>query len=82
MFQTKGYRENQSKSLMFNKFLFFEKLEIMWKHMEQPYRPQMTILRMRIPCWIPKTTNAHISICNNYSFSTVSMVARKSLSVT
>ena len=50
--------------------------------MKEPYRPQMTILRMRIACWIPKTTNAQISIYNNYSFYTVSMVARKSLSVT
>jgi hypothetical protein len=24
-----------------------------------PYRPQMTIWRMRIACWIPKATNIH-----------------------
>jgi len=38
--------------------------------MEETDRPQMTIWRMRIACWIPKTTNTHISICNIYSFST------------
>jgi len=28
----------------------------MWKNVEQG-RPQMTIWRMRIACWIPKATN-------------------------
>ena len=28
----------------------------------EPDRPQMTILRMRIACWIPKATRTH---CNN-----------------
>ena len=31
--------------------------EIMWKHIVEPDRPQMTILRKRIACWIPKATN-------------------------
>jgi len=76
-----GYKENQSTRLRFINIIF-ENREIMWKNMEERDRPQMTIWCMRIACWIPKTTNAHISICNNYSFYTVSMVARKSLSVT
>jgi len=42
----------------------------MSENMEEPDRPQMTIWRMRIACYIPKTTNAHISIWNTYSFST------------
>jgi hypothetical protein len=33
--------------------------EIMWKNIVEPDRPPMTIWRMRIPCWIPKTTNTH-----------------------
>ena len=33
--------------------------EIMWKNTVQPYRPQMTIWRMRIACCIPKATNTH-----------------------
>jgi hypothetical protein len=33
--------------------------EIMWKHNAEPYRPQMTIWRMRIVCWIPKPTTTH-----------------------
>jgi len=33
--------------------------EIMWKNIVEPNRPQVTISRMRITCWIPKATNAH-----------------------
>jgi hypothetical protein len=29
----------------------------MWKNVAQPVRPQMTLRRMRIACWIPKATN-------------------------
>ena len=31
----------------------------MWKNIVQPGRPQTTICRMRIACWIPKATNTH-----------------------
>jgi hypothetical protein len=31
--------------------------EIMWKNLIVPGRPQMTIWRMCIACWIPKATN-------------------------
>jgi hypothetical protein len=50
--------------------------------MEQLEKLQMTIWRMRIACWIPMATNAHVSICNTYSFSTELMNAQKTLSVT
>ena len=33
--------------------------EIMWINIEDPYRPQMTIWRMRITCWITKATDTH-----------------------
>jgi hypothetical protein len=29
----------------------------MWKNNVKPGRPQVTIWRMRIACWIPKSTN-------------------------
>ena len=41
---------------------FAEKLafyEIMWKNIVDPGRPQMTVWRMRIACWIPKAENLH-----------------------
>jgi hypothetical protein len=31
----------------------------MWKNVAVRGRPQMTIWRMRIACWIPKATNKH-----------------------
>jgi hypothetical protein len=31
----------------------------MWKNIVEPDRPQMTVSRMRIACWIPKATNTH-----------------------
>ena len=33
--------------------------EIMWNNIVQPDRPQMTIWRMRLVCWITKATNGH-----------------------
>jgi len=42
-------------------FLFENRavFERMWKNFVEPSRPQMTIWRMRITCWIPRTTNTH-----------------------
>jgi len=33
--------------------------EMTWKNIVERGRPQMTIWRMRIACWIPKVTHAH-----------------------
>ena len=33
--------------------------EIMWKNITERGRPQMTIWRMRIACWISKDTNTN-----------------------
>ena len=33
--------------------------EVKWKNFVERGRPQMTIWRMHITCWIPKATNAH-----------------------
>jgi len=52
---------------MFNNFFFcfFPKnpavYEIMWKNIVERGRPQMTIWRMRIPCWITKATNTQLA---------------------
>ena len=53
-------RENKKLHLVFNKVFFFENrsiYEIMWKNIVKPNRPQMTIRRMRITCWMLKATN-------------------------
>ena len=33
--------------------------EIMWKNIVDPGRPQMTVQRMRIACWIAKVRDTH-----------------------
>jgi len=53
-------RENQNTHFVFNNFFKNSDVyEITWKTFVQPVRPQMTIWRMRISCWIPKATIIH-----------------------
>jgi hypothetical protein len=56
----KTSRENQQHILGY--ITFFKNnaaYEIMWKNIVQPDRPQMTVWRMCIECWIPKSTKSH-----------------------
>jgi hypothetical protein len=81
----KRYRGNQNTHYVF-KNLFPENCavyEIMWKYayIVEQGRPQMAVRRMSIPCWITKATHTHThththTICNNYCFSTATVVAR------
>jgi hypothetical protein len=44
-------------------FFFLENraiYEIMWKNIEEPGGPQMTVWSMGIACWITKVTNTHM----------------------
>ena len=54
---------------------------IMWKNIVQRGRPQMTIWRMRIACWITKARHT-CRICTTYCFWTATTVTRMRLSVT
>jgi hypothetical protein len=45
---------SENQNIFFDNHAFYE---IMWKNNVQPGRPQMTIWRMRLVCWIPKATN-------------------------
>jgi hypothetical protein len=58
-----GSRENQNTHFVFSNFFFpLESRavdEIMWKNIVERDRPQLTIWRMRIACWIPKAKNTH-----------------------
>jgi hypothetical protein len=57
--------------------------EIMWKNNVQFDRPEMTIWRLRVAYWLPKTTNANSrNIYNNYCLSTATLVAQTRLNVT
>ena len=55
--------------------------EIMWKNVVERGRPQMTIWRMFIACWIPKATNKH-RLFNTHCFSTATVAARTRLNFT
>jgi hypothetical protein len=52
-------RENRNARFVFNNFFSRKSAvyEIMSINIVQPGRPQMTIWRTRIACWIPKATN-------------------------
>ena len=78
-------RENQNTHFLLNKVFFFENrvvYEIILKNTVQPDRPQMTIWRMRIACWILMVYKHTLTICNTYCFATATMVARTRLIVT
>ena len=54
--------EDQITHFMCSNFYFSENravYEIMWEKLIEPDRPRMTMWRMRIACWITKTTNTH-----------------------
>ena len=56
----KSYRKNEEPHFILTNF--FENrafYEIMSKNIVEPDRPQMTMWRMRIACWLPKATNTH-----------------------
>jgi hypothetical protein len=57
-------RENQNTHFVLSKFFFENRrvCEIMWKNIVERGRPQMTVLRMRIECWIPEATNTHTQV--------------------
>jgi hypothetical protein len=58
MFRTKLVEISNTHIL----WVFFENgsvYEVMWKNIVEPGRPQMTIWRMRIVCWIPNSKNTH-----------------------
>ena len=76
LFLDKRFIEDQNTHLCpLTLFFFFRNSCLVWDNVERGW-PQMTIWRMRIACWIHKTTNTHSH------FSTARMVARTRLNVT
>ena len=77
----KNCRENQNTHFMFNNF--FWKSWPLWNNVEKYNRSgQATedniIRRMRFAWWISESTNT-LRICNNYCFTTVTVVTRTRL---
>jgi len=82
MQQTKFVKEINTDFIFSNIFTENRAVyEIMWKNIVERGRPQMTIWRMRIACWITKAINTH-KICNTYCSSTATMAERTRLIVT
>jgi hypothetical protein len=81
MFHTKVVEEIKTHITFTN--LFFENCavyEILWKNIVGRGRPQMTIWRMRIGCWITKAIQT-FTMRNAYCFSTAKVFARTRLNV-
>jgi hypothetical protein len=63
IFQTKVIEK--IKIHIFCSVTFFSKVVRLWENVEKYYRggkPQMTIWRKCIACWIPKATNTHTQV--------------------
>ena len=66
---------------MFSNFIFFENhavYEIIWENAEERDRPQMTIWRMRIACWMSEThaqTNTHTHTHTHTHTGCVTLIA-------
>jgi hypothetical protein len=77
----KSFRENKKTHILYSIYLFFSEnrtvYEIMWKNIVGRGRPQMTIWRMRIACWIPKATKTNPQKSNTYLFSTATIVSER-----
>jgi len=59
-----SFRENQNTHFVFSNFFFENRsvYEKTWKNIVERGRPQMTTWRMRIACWIPKTTDTNTQV--------------------
>jgi hypothetical protein len=58
-FEDKFVQKKQNAHFMFYNFFENRALHEMWKNIVEPNRPQRTIWRMRIACWIPNATNTY-----------------------
>ena len=70
--------ENQNKYFMFKtRFSKIVPFMIMWEKFVKPGGSQMKIWRIRIACWVPKTTSKHSKyIYSIYRFNAVSMTIK------
>jgi hypothetical protein len=59
--QANGVEKIKTRILYAISFFFENRAvcEMAWKNIAEPDRPQMTIWRTRIACWITKATEAH-----------------------
>jgi hypothetical protein len=55
---------------------------MMWKGIVESVRPQMTIWRMRIACWITKATGTHSEYVTPIAVNAATVVAKTRYNVT
>jgi len=83
MFQTKGVKTTKTQIMSSVNFLSkIVPLEIMWENILGWGRPQMTIMRMRIACWIPKATDTHSEYVILITFPLHQWLHERALNVT
>ena len=60
MYQTKVVQKIRTYNLCSVNFLEYRAVyEMRLKSIVEPERPQMTIWRIRVACWLPNVTNTH-----------------------
>ena len=65
----KSRRENQNTHFVFNNI--FSENRVVYENLENTVersRPQLTIWRMRIACWIPTATNTQLQFVIRFAF--------------
>ena len=79
----KSCGENQNTRFKLNNFFSENRAvyEIMWKNIVQSDRPQVTIRRMCVTCWITKATDKHSEYVMLMAFSAATIVTRMYLNV-
>jgi len=76
----KIYEKIKTHFIFNNVFFNHTVYETMWKNIIESGRPQVTIWRMHIACWIITATPT-LRVRNTYSIFTATMVRRTRLSV-
>jgi hypothetical protein len=79
-----GFADNVTTHILCSITFFLENratFEMKWKNVVEPDRPQMTVWRMLIECWVTKTRYTH-SEQVIVLFSTPTIFARMRLNVT
>ena len=64
-------RENENTHFISSNFFFLNRAayETTWKNTVEPDRPQMTIRRKRIACWITKATYTNSEYVTRIAFA-------------
>ena len=79
MYSDKSCRETHPISYSVTFFLNLAVYETMWKNIVEPGKPQMTIWRMRIACWLSKATNTRLEYVILITFPPLQLLHERAL---